>query len=69
MKPTKAPKSRASTQLDNVEVCRGGVFAASKKGAMDASRSKSCREPFRGEMRSLGADVVTASLEGGIGII
>jgi hypothetical protein len=46
----RAPESLASTQLASVEVCRGGVFACSI-GAMDASRSKSCREPFRGELR------------------
>jgi hypothetical protein len=68
VKPTKAPKSRASTQLDNVEVCRGGVFACSK-GAMDASRSKCCREPFRGELRNLGADVVTVSSEEALSIV
>ena len=37
---------------------------------MNASQSKSCREPVRGEMRELGgADVVAASLEGRIAIV
>ena len=52
VKPTDAGKSQATTQLEHVEVCHGGVFACSK-GAMDASRSKSCREPFRGEMSEI----------------
>ena len=30
VKPTEAPKSPASTQLESVEVCRGQVFACSK---------------------------------------
>ena len=38
--------------LEHFEVCHGGVFACSKS-AMEASRSKSCREPFRGEMRGI----------------
>ena len=38
------------------EVCHGGVFACSKS-AMYASRSKSCREPVRGEMRGIGGQI------------
>ena len=63
------PKEPSIDPLEHVGVCRGRVFACSK-GAMNASQSKSCREPVRGEMRELGgADVVAASLEGRIAIV
>ena len=52
VKPTEAPKSPASTQLEHFEVCHGGVFACSKS-AMEVNQSKSSREPFRGEIRGI----------------
>jgi hypothetical protein len=52
VKPTEPPKSPASTQLEHFEVCRGRVFACSES-AMEVNRSKSSREPFRGETRGI----------------
>ena len=52
MKPTYAPKSPASTQLEHVEICHGGVFACSKS-ATEVNRSWSSRESFRGEIRGI----------------
>ena len=44
------PKEPSIDPARAFEVCRGGVFACSKR-AMYASRSKSCREPFRVESK------------------
>ena len=51
--PTEAAKSPASTQLEHFEVWHGGAFACSKCAMDAASRSKSGREPFRGDIRGM----------------
>ena len=67
VKPTDAGKSLATTQLEHVEVCHGGVFACSKSvhnesvSIKELQRAVSCRE--WGEM---GTDVRAGSPVGGI---
>ena len=53
MKPAQAVKRLATIQLGHFEVCHGGVFACSKCAMDAASRSKSGREPLRGEIRGM----------------
>ena len=52
VKPSEAPKSPATTQLEHFEVCHDGVFACSKS-ATEVNRSKSSRASFRGEIRGI----------------
>jgi hypothetical protein len=65
VKPTDAGKSLATTQLEHVEVCHGGVFACSKSVHNESvetqrlQRAVSCRE--RGKFS---ADVDAVCLEG-----
>ena len=49
MKPTEAAKSPATTELEHFEVCVAECLLAVRVCTVEASRSKSCREPFRGK--------------------
>ena len=63
--PTQPPKSPATTALEHFEVCHGRVFARSKS-VMEVSRPKSCREPFRDEMRGTWRQTWAQRVRGGL---